>query len=176
MDGGGIWDGDMGMEGKEGRREAAGEIFEMGVRGGMGYTGLFGERGAAEGKIEAGKRTWGFEKRLEADRGGDIVRKCWQEMKERTLRGRGWSRWEEKRVRFFGDRGMEMDEVEGRREGGGLDFEELIKTDRELDRRERWDKIGESNKWYDWIKGEGMPGYLKKGWGRVNGRGWLNLG
>lgn len=39
---------------------------------------------------------------------------------------------------------MEMEEVEGRREGGRLDFGELIKTDRDLDRRERWDKIRES--------------------------------
>lgn len=30
--------------------------------------------------------------------------------------------------------------------------------------------------WYKDVKGEGIPGYLKKGWGRVDGEGWLGLG
>lgn len=33
-----------------------------------------------------------------------------------------------------------------------MDFGELIKRDRDLDMKERWDKIRESkyNKWYSW--------------------------
>lgn len=65
---------------------------------------------------------------------------------------------------FFEDRGMGIEEVEGRRERGGLDFGELIKEDRDLDRKERWEKTRESryNKWYSMIKRKGIPGYLKR--------------
>lgn len=50
-----------------------------------------------------------------------------------------------------------------------------MKESRERDRRERWRRIMDSryNKWYKEIKGEEIPGYLKKGWGRgrVDGQG-----
>lgn len=38
--------------------------------------------------------------------------------------------------------------------------------------RERWERIGRSryNRWYKEIKGEGIPGYLKKGWGESRWR------
>lgn len=43
-------------------------------------------------------------------------------------------------------------------------------------RRERWGRIGESkcNRWYKMVKGTGIPGYLRKGWWRVDegGLGW----
>ena len=46
-----------------------------------------------------------------------------------------------------------------------------------MQEEERWEKIGESkyNRWYGRVKGPGVPGYLKKGWGRVDGKGWLSL-
>lgn len=42
-----------------------------------------------------------------------------------------------------------------------------MREDKEIYRRERWRRIIESNykKWYKKIKGERIPGYLKKGWG-----------
>lgn len=39
-------------------------------------------------RVRADKRTWGFKKRLEEGRGSSIARKCWEEMRERVLRGR----------------------------------------------------------------------------------------
>ncbi|KYN14427.1 hypothetical protein ALC57_13379, partial [Trachymyrmex cornetzi] len=43
----------------------------------------------------------------------------------------------------------------------------LQERDREMQRVERWEKIRVSryNRWYGWIKGEGLPKYLSKGWG-----------
>lgn len=42
-----------------------------------------------------------------------------------------------------------------------------MREEKELQRRERWERINESkyNRWYREVKGEGIPGYLKKGWG-----------
>lgn len=39
------------------------------------------------------------------------------------------------------------------------------KRGKEMQMEERWGKIRESryNKWYQWINGEGIPEYLKKG-------------
>lgn len=52
MDGGGIWGGDLRIEGKRGSRETAGKVFEMGVGGGVGYTWLYGKEGVKKRKIE----------------------------------------------------------------------------------------------------------------------------
>ena len=43
----------------------------------------------------------------------------------------------------------------------------MEKGKREMQKEERWEKIraSKSNKWYKWIKGDRIPGYLKKGWG-----------
>jgi hypothetical protein len=39
--------------------------------------------------------------------------------------------------------------------------------EKEWQRGERWERIRRSryNNWYKEVKGEGIPGYLKKGWG-----------
>jgi len=46
-------------------------------------------------------------------------------------------------------------------------FYKLEERDRERQREERWDKIVASkyNKWYREVIEQGIPGYLKKGWG-----------
>lgn len=43
-----------------------------------------------------------------------------------------------------------------------------MKAEREMQRRERWERINNSefNTWYKVIKGKRIPGYLKKGWGK----------
>lgn len=48
---------------------------------------------------------------------------------------------------------------------------ELMKRDKEEQRKERWERIRNSkfNKWYKEVKGEGIPKYLKKGWGKIGG-------
>lgn len=42
-----------------------------------------------------------------------------------------------------------------------------MREEKELQRRERWERINQSkyNRWYREVKGEGIPGYLKKGMG-----------
>jgi len=66
-------------------------------------------------------------------------------------------------VEGVGDRG---EEEEAR-------MEEMARWEREVQRAERWERIRESryNKWYKEIKGEGIPEYLKKGWGKADGAG-----
>lgn len=59
-----------------------------------------------------------------------------------------------------------MEEAERRKEEGLLRGEELIKREKDKQRKERWEKIGDSkyNKWYGRVKREGIPEYLKKNW------------
>lgn len=62
-----------------------------------------------------------------------------------------------KRARGGGSGGKE------RRDQGMV--EDMEETDRERQKRERWERIGKSkyNRWYKEVKGEGIPGYLRKG-------------
>lgn len=57
--------------------------------------------------------------------------------------------------------------MEGKRDGASEWFEDLEERDRGWQKRERWKRIGKSryNRWYKEVKGEEIPGYLKKGWG-----------
>lgn len=68
------------------------------------------------------------------------------------------------RKKFFEKRGFK---IEKRRREGRMGFEKIIGKDKEIQRREMWEKIRGSkyNKWYGEVKGEEIPGYLKKGWG-----------
>jgi len=114
----------------------------------------------------AGRRAWGFEERLAEGRGSELARRCWEEMRERGKRGGSLSKWERERQEFFEERGKELKKMEKEREEGEFDFSSLEEWDKIKQREERWRKIGESryNKWYKMVKGEGTPGYLKKGW------------
>ncbi|KMQ81603.1 hypothetical protein RF55_25805, partial [Lasius niger] len=40
---------------------------------------------------------WNFERRLEAGKGSEIARKCWEEMKERWRREKIVGRWEQEK-------------------------------------------------------------------------------
>ncbi|EFN81594.1 hypothetical protein EAI_06289 [Harpegnathos saltator] len=56
-----------------------------------------------------------------------------------------------------------------------MEYEEVQRKDRELQREERWRKIRESkyNKWYKYVKGVGIPEYLPEEYrkkGLVEGR------
>ncbi|EFN75876.1 hypothetical protein EAI_03061 [Harpegnathos saltator] len=115
----------------------------------------------------AGMRAWGYEKRLEEGKGGEIARRCWMEMRNRARRGKEVGKWEEERRRFFEDRGWKIDEIEERREKGeGLRGEEIKSRERRKQEEERWERIRESrhNEGYGKVKGKGVPGYLKMGW------------
>lgn len=85
-----------------------------------------------------------------------MARQCWEEMKEKDKVGKVKSWWEEKRRKFFKERGMELEEMEKRKEDGDW-FGGMVREDREMQRIERWERIGKSeyNKWYKRVKGEG---------------------
>lgn len=107
---------------------------------------------------------------MEEGKGSELARLCWIEMRERASEGKGNSDWEEERKNFFEDREWDMREVERRRREGKMWFgviRELIRKNREKQREERIQKIGESRfcRWYRVIRMDGIPEYLKKGWG-----------
>ncbi|CAK9832677.1 Retrovirus-related Pol polyprotein from type-1 retrotransposable element R2 (Fragment) [Anthophora retusa] len=114
----------------------------------------------------AGMRAWGYERKLSEGKGGYIARKCWREVRERAKKNRAIGNWEEVRREFYEKKGWTLEEVEELREEGGLRGEELVRRERSRQREERWRRIRESryNKWYKMVKGDGVPGYLKKGW------------
>lgn len=51
-------------------------------------------------RVRAGMRVWGFEKRLEEERGSELARKCWREVKKK-VEGRKWDRGGKKRKESF---------------------------------------------------------------------------
>ncbi|XP_068993226.1 golgin subfamily A member 6-like protein 24 [Neodiprion pinetum] len=117
-------------------------------------------------RIRAGRRAWNFERKLERGEGSELARRCWEEIRDKAEAGRQGSRWERERESFFAERGAESREVVVRRERGEMEFREIEERGREEQRKERWEKIRESryNRWYRLVKGEGIPGYLGKGW------------
>lgn len=111
-------------------------------------------------------RAWEYERRLEEGRGGELARRCWDEVKGRARKGRVMGGWEKERREFYEGRGWKVEEVEDMREGGCLRGEFLVEKEKSLQREERWKRIRETeyNKWYEKVKGMGVPGYLKRGW------------
>ncbi|XP_071572942.1 uncharacterized protein [Temnothorax nylanderi] len=120
----------------------------------------------------AGISAWRFEKKLEEGKGSELARLCWEELKGREKEGRAGSSWEREREGFFEERGVGLKELERLREEGDGWHRKLVGVDKETQRKERWEKIEKSdyNRWYKVIKGEGIPGYLKKGWGESRWR------
>lgn len=87
-----------------------------------------------------------------------------------------WGRGGRKRAQFLERRIRAQVWEEKRWEGKGI--KELKRRDREREREERWKGIRSSrySKWYGRVKGEKIPGYLRKGWGKVDGKGWQDSG
>lgn len=52
-------------------------------------------------KGRAGLRAWGYEKRLEEGKGGELARICWEEMRKRVRKDKALGGWEEKRKEFW---------------------------------------------------------------------------
>jgi len=117
-------------------------------------------------RVRAGRRAWRFEERLAEGKGSEVARRCWEEMRRRVRAGRMLSEWEKERKGFFEERGVELVAMEEGRERRVFEFQAIEERDRALQREERWERIRESkyNRWYGRVKGEGIPGYLKKGW------------
>jgi len=120
-------------------------------------------------RTRAGRRAWSFEKRLEEGRGSELARECRREIRERGLEGKKGTfvGWEKERREYFKDRGIKLEEMERKKEDGELRWEDIESRGKRRQRDERWERINNSeyNKWYKQIKGEGIPGYLKKEWG-----------
>ena len=91
-------------------------------------------------KGRAGLRAWGYERKLEEGRGGELARLCWSEMRERAKEGRVIGEWEEERKLFYMGRGWNLSEVEERRERGELRGEDIVRIDRIVQVKERWEK------------------------------------
>ncbi|CAD6233755.1 GSCOCG00012307001-RA-CDS, partial [Cotesia congregata] len=108
---------------------------------------------------KAGMRAWGYEKRVEEGGGGQIAWRCRMEMRKRIRAGR-------EREEFYEERGWNLLEVERRWEESLMKGEDLVRIEKRRQEKERWDRIWEarSNRDYKFIKGLGIPGYLKKGW------------
>jgi len=66
-----------------------------------------------------------FEKKMNEGRGSELARRCWEEMKEGYREGKTKSRWKEERKEFFGSRGMEIEDIEGKRDDGETWVEEI---------------------------------------------------
>lgn len=73
-----------------------------------------------------------------------MARKYLEEMKEKYRVGRVNSGWEEERRRFFEERGMKAEEMEGKKGGKTEWFQELVDRDREKQRKEERERIKDS--------------------------------
>ncbi|XP_070530007.1 golgin subfamily A member 6-like protein 22 [Cardiocondyla obscurior] len=85
---------------------------------------------------------------------------------ERESEGRKQVGNGKRKEKFFERLGWTLERIEERREEEGMRGKEIVVKDKELQRKERWEKIrmGKFNKDYGKIKEEGVPEYLKKGW------------
>jgi len=123
-----------------------------------GYMGEETDRWMMRGR--AGRRTWSYEEKLKEGKGGMLARKCWEEMRDRWKKGKVIGRWEQEKKEFYRERRVEEGEEER------IGYEELERRDRQKQRIERKERIEASkyNKWYNVIKKERVPQYLKKDW------------
>jgi len=123
-------------------------------------------------RSRAGRRARSFEERLEEGRGGVLAQMCLREIKDRCLKGTELSSWERERSEFFRERGIEWKDWERQRVEGRITFVEVERKDWERQREENGRRIneGRSCRWYGWIREEGIPKYLEKGWGESRWR------
>lgn len=141
MDGNELWSRDIGLE-RKGRNGKTGGKMRY-IRWVLGLERRTPEYMVREeikrGKLRerAGRRAWGFEKRLEEGRGNELTRSCWRELRERAREGKVGSEWDEERRRFFEDKKWEIRELERKREEGDRWFGELIRKDKEEQRLKR---------------------------------------
>jgi len=99
-----------------------------------------------------------------------LARMCLEEIKDKMRQEKELTGWMKEKGEFWEERGVKWMEWERTGRVGG--YEELERRDREKDKEERWEKIRNTRycKWYQWVKEEGIPGYLGKGWGESRWR------
>lgn len=61
----------------------------------------------------AWRRAWRFEERLERGEGSEIARRCWEEIKERTVGTKELSKWEQERIEFYKKREIKIEKWGG---------------------------------------------------------------
>lgn len=107
-------------------------------------------------RIRAGRKAWGWEKRMREGKGSEIARRCMEEMRERYEKRRANSGWEKDRRNFFEERGVEIGMLERKEEEGENWYGEMEERDRQMQRRERRERIERAryNKWYKEVKGK----------------------
>lgn len=69
--------------------------------------------------IRAGKKVWGYEKKLRERKGNEMARECWVEMKERLKKDKVEMEWEKERMEYFEKRRIRRED-RGIRGRGGL--------------------------------------------------------
>lgn len=116
----------------------------------------------AKMRSKAGIKTgWNFKKRAREDSGEELFRECMKEMRERIGRGRELLGWELERKDCFGDRGINVKEMERKRR----EIEELWKrieeSEKSFQKKERWKRIRNARYnilvWYKWVKEDRVP-------------------
>lgn len=165
----------MGLEGERGNGEDGRKIFKMGDdrmmmgvdRKTPGYL-LREELQTEKLRERAGKGAWRYEQKLRGGEGSELARLCLTEMEKRDREIRGVSGWKKERKMFFEERKLRREEVGV----GGEGWFEREQEDKERQREERWRRIERSgyNRWYKVVKEEGVPSYLRKGWGKSRWR------
>ncbi|XP_043276027.1 uncharacterized protein [Venturia canescens] len=117
-------------------------------------------------KVRSGMRAWGYEKRLETGKGGELARRCRGEMKRRAGRRQEAGGWESERKEFYLRMGWDLEEVERRWQSGDMKRENIVREERVRQEEGRWERIikSRSNRDYKFVKERGIPRYLKKGW------------
>lgn len=71
-------------------------------------------------RCRAGRRAWSFERKLEERNGSELTRECWEKVKKIFTEGRQAQNRKGKGKYFFVERGLRIEEVEKRREEGGI--------------------------------------------------------
>lgn len=105
-------------------------------------------------RIRAGRKAWGWEKRMREGKGSEIARRCMEEMRERCGKRRASSSWEKDRRNFFEERGIGM--LERKEEEGENWYGEMEERDRQMQRKQRRERIERAryNRWYKEVKGK----------------------
>lgn len=102
MDGNEIRNENMRVRGERKNRKTRGEVYEISLGADSRTLGYMIKEELQRDKLRrrAGGWAWGYKKRLSEERGSDLAKKCWEEVKER--RGEDDIRMGEKKEIFRG--------------------------------------------------------------------------
>lgn len=93
---------------------------------------------------------------IEKGRGEKLVKKCWEEEKERVKIEKNLSKWEREKEEFWKERKIER---ESRERGRDISRERQSYKGKKDEKR-----LEKHNRWHGMIKNEEIPRYLKEEW------------